>query len=78
MTKPLTSVFTLSIELTSGEVSDYPFHLGTDIVVARTRGEEIFHSRPEIFTVAICRDNRIVDVRDALGWQSAYSEFYAS
>lgn len=60
--------FTLSIEPTGGKAFVHGFHLGTDEAVAREIAVEMFHGRNKAgdytCTVALIRDNAIVDIYD--------------
>ena len=73
------SPFVLSIETTEGVSEQYPYHLGTDIQLAKRIIEEKFAAyvgigKP-VVTMALMRDNRIVDVYYGGGqWDSRLGE----
>jgi hypothetical protein len=62
--------FILSIEPVAGPTYRHGFHLGTDEAVARKFAEDVFGALP-VRTVALIRDQRIVDVFDG-HWDSSY------
>jgi hypothetical protein len=70
--------FILSIEPVAGPTYRHGFHLGTDEAVARQIAEETYRSLRRhpgtvcaVRTVALIRDERLVDVFDGR-WDSSY------
>jgi hypothetical protein len=76
----MTQPYILSIEPIEGETFQHKFHLGTDIGVAKKIAVEMFHARNQqnmpTRTVALLRDNKIVDCYDGK-WSSEYDSFEA-
>lgn len=73
MSKP----FTMSIEEVAGKGKQHGFHLGTDEKLARTIVQDKFKARsmfnmPTI-TIALIRDNKIVDVFYGDKWASEFA-----
>ena len=68
--------FTLSIEpVDGGQTVLHPFHLGTDLDVARQIAEERHRNpvdRVAAKTVAIKRGGKVVDVFDGSSWASRF------
>lgn len=58
--------YTLSIEKTAGHATQYGFHLGTDLQLARTIVQEKMQAftanQLPIVTMALKLDNKIVDI----------------
>lgn len=66
--------YVLSIEEIEGQSYQYGFHLGTDLAVAKQIVEEKFKWRVDngqpIVTMALKRDNKLVDVFYGNGWDT--------
>ena len=68
----ITHVFTASIEPCDRPVFQHAFHLGTDRKIAEWFCEELFrrhNADTPLYTVALMRNDQIVDVYDGRNWQ---------